>query len=259
MKSKMIAGTGIALFAVVSVVTGLRAQEQEAGQNASRVVFKTLFTFNNTDGADPSAALVQGTGGDFYGTTVAGLFNPDGTVFKISPQGKLTTIHNFDLTDGSDPQAALTLGTDGNFYGTTNGGGANKTACGGLGCGTIFKITPAGALTTLYSFCAQADCPDGASPGALVQGSDGNFYGTTYLGGTCFSGCGTVFKITPNGALTTLHRFNATGDGGTSPYYQAGLVQGTDGNFYGTTTQGGPAPLASAAAAPFFGSPPRAR
>ncbi|HEV2177800.1 MAG TPA: choice-of-anchor tandem repeat GloVer-containing protein [Terriglobia bacterium] len=239
MKSRMITGTGIALFAVVSVVTGLGAQEQEAGQNASRVVFKTLLTLDNADGS-PWAGLVQGTDGNLYGDSFGGT---DGIVFKITPQGKLTTIHNFDGTDGNGPQTALVLATDGNFYGTTYFGGPDPNACNGTGCGTVFKITPAGALTVLHSFdgsCTQTtDCPGGAGPGALVQGSDGNFYGTTYLGGTCYDGCGTVFKITPNGVLTTLYDFSSSNDGGYSPYYLAGLVQGTDGNLYGTTTQGG--------------------
>ncbi|HEY6272468.1 MAG TPA: choice-of-anchor tandem repeat GloVer-containing protein [Terriglobales bacterium] len=231
--------TEVVLLAAVSIVTGLRAQEPEARQSAPGAILKTLINFDNTDGADPSAALVQGTDGNFYGTTVGGLPSKDGTVFKITPQGALTTLHDFDGTDGSDPQAALVLGMDGNFYGTTFAGGANANACNGFGCGTVFKITPAGTLTTLYSFCPQAPCPDGASPSGLVQGSDGNFYGTTFLGGTCYDGCGTVFKITPSGLLTTLCRFTPSGASGSSPDPLVALVQGTDGNFYGTTDQGG--------------------
>jgi uncharacterized repeat protein (TIGR03803 family) len=108
------------------------------------------------------------------------------------------------------------------------------------GCGTVFKITPSGKLTTLYSFCTQTNCSDGLAPGAgLVQATDGNFYGTTVLGGAnsvCpnSNGCGTVFKNTPAGELT-LHVFDGT-DG---QYPVAGLLQATDGNFYGTTNEGG--------------------
>jgi uncharacterized repeat protein (TIGR03803 family) len=120
----------------------------------------------------------------------------------------------------------LVQGTDGIFYGTTSFGGAN------LYYGTVFKITPSGTLTTLYSFC---DCTDGANPAAgLVQGTDGNFYGTTEFGGANLY-YGTVFKITPTGTLTTLYSFctqSGCADGGEP---QAGLVQATDGNFYGTT------------------------
>ncbi len=117
------------------------------------------------------------------------------------------------------------LGTDGNFYGTTQQGGAN-------GYGTVFKLTPAGALTTLYSF---AGTSDGFLPNALVRGTDGNFYGTTQHSNG-INGFGTAFKITSAGALTTLYTFTGAADG-TSP--GAALLQGTDGNFYGTTQQAG--------------------
>jgi uncharacterized repeat protein (TIGR03803 family) len=111
-------------------------------------------------------------------------------------------------------------------------------AC-GSGCGTVFKITRAGKLTTLYRFCAQAQCDDGVYPIAgLVQAINGNFYGTTSQGGgsfNCSAGCGTVFEIASRGSLTTLHSFDGTD--GNLPF--AGLMQSTDGNFYGTTAGGG--------------------
>src|SRR5262249_52670341 len=130
-----------------------------------------------------------------------------GTIFKITPGGKLTTLHSFDEMDGATPEATLVLATDGNFYGTTFGGGGSNGCLGG--CGTIFKITPGGTLTTLHRF----DGTDGKFPGALVQASDGKFYGTNGAGGAntgaCGSGgCGTVFKITAGGTLTTLHNFD---------------------------------------------------
>jgi uncharacterized repeat protein (TIGR03803 family) len=198
--------------------------------------YVTLHSFNTTDGNDPLGALVQGLDGNFYGSTHSGGAFNQGTIFKISPGGTLTTLHSFcaqsSCPDGRDVGAPLALGTDGNFYGTTSSGGAN-------GYGTVFKITRAGALTTLYSFCAQTNCNDGNGPEAgLVQGTDGNFYGTTYAGGV--SALGTVFKITGAGALTTLYSFCPLGFScadGIAPV--AGLVQGTDGNFYGTTTSGG--------------------
>ena len=154
-----------------------------------------------------------------------------------SPAQTLTTLTNFDGFDGGGPEA-LVQATDGNFYGTTIAGGNASQNC-QYGCGTVFKITPEGTLTTLYIFCTQTNCPDGAKPGiGLVQATDGNFYGTTFYGGTssaCPGGCGTVFKITPAGTLTTLHSFDITD--GAFPF--VGPVQATDGNFYGTTTQGG--------------------
>jgi uncharacterized repeat protein (TIGR03803 family) len=125
---------------------------------------------------------------------------------------------------------------DGSLYGTTEAGGNTDVLC-DSGCGTIFSITPAGTLTTLYSFCAQTDCLDGAVPLAgVVQASDGNFYGTTLLGGR--NGYGIVFKLTPSGALTVLYSFctrTLCADGARPA---AGLVEGADGNLYGTTSYG---------------------
>ncbi len=202
----------------------------------------TLYSFcaqsGCPDGALPQSALVQASDGDFYGTTVIGGAQNQGTVFKITPGGVLTTLYSFcsktNCTDGTQPNIGLTLGSDGNFYGTTALGG--KMACPPYGCGTAFKITSSGTLTTLYSFCSLVNCADGSIPqGLLVQAKDGNFYGTTDNGGT--NGLGTTFKMNSAGRLKTLHSF-CTGtcpDGGI-PY--AGLIQGTDGNFYGTAAIG---------------------
>jgi uncharacterized repeat protein (TIGR03803 family) len=189
----------------------------------------TLFTFKPKLGHPPSGALVQGADGEFYGATASGGANGLGTVFRITAGGTLTTLHDFDGTDGREPSGGLVQGHDGNFYGTTVLGG--DLSCGtGYGCGTVFKLTPNGSLTTLHSF----DNTDGAEPnGGLVKDADGNFYGTTVFGGVYTDG--TVFKITPSGELTTLHAFEGTDGHGP----QAALVHGTDGNFYGTTLQGG--------------------
>ena len=142
-----------------------------------------------------------------------------------SPAQTFTTLVNFNGANGASPYASLTQGSDGDFYGTTAAGGANGNCNISGGCGTIFKVTPGGTLTTLYSFCTQAGCTDGVSPQAgLVRATDGNFYGTTYSGGAssnCSGGCATVFKITPGGMLTALHSFAMT-DGA---FPQAGLVQ----------------------------------
>ena len=190
------------------------------------------------DGAKPST-LIQGADGNFYGVTGAGgdnVYNA-GTFFKISSGGTLTTLYNFcseykngGCADGQDPSGVV-RGTDGKFYGTTARGGTNDG-------GTVFSITAGGALTTLYSFCSQTGCTDGYYPlGTLVQGADGNFYGTTSMGGTSY-GSGTVFSITTDGTLTTMHSFGGVKYGdGSKPL--AGLVLGTDGNFYGTTEYGG--------------------
>jgi uncharacterized repeat protein (TIGR03803 family) len=154
----------------------------------------------------------------------------------------LTTLASFDGTNGNGVYLAnLVQGTDGNFYGVTYHGGPNNgNGCSNLGCGTVFKITPTGTLTTLYNFCAMTNCADGAIPVAgLIQGANGSFYGTTTLGGTSTAcgtyGCGTIFEITPTGTLTVLHSFAFT-DG---LYPSAALILGKDGNFYSTTAEGG--------------------
>ena len=186
-------------------------------------------SFNGTDGTgDASGGLVQGTDGDFYGVSPNGI-NSQGTVFKMTLAGVIKVLHMFTgIPDGSDPAGTLVQGLDGNFYGTTRTGGANSQ-------GTVFRITPGGVLTILYNFCMVSGCPDGFDPVAgLIQGTDGNFYGTTLGGGTGVSP-GTVFQITSGGVLTTLHSFS--GLDGTEPF--AGLVQHTNGTFYGTTNAGG--------------------
>jgi uncharacterized repeat protein (TIGR03803 family) len=209
----------------------------------------TLYSFCSqsgcTDGSYPDAALIQGTDGNFYGTTIERGTLGYGTVFKLIPNGALSTLstlHSFGLTDGDYAGAPLIQATDGNFYGTTQAGGAG-TVKKPEGHGTIFEITSEGIFTNLYTFCpGKGRCMDGAQPIAgLVQGTDGNFYGTTSTGGAyanCASGCGTVFKLVPNGALstlTTLVKFNFD-DG----YYPVGgVIQAADGNFYGTTSEGG--------------------
>jgi uncharacterized repeat protein (TIGR03803 family) len=139
-------------------------------------------------------------------------------------------LHSFaGHIDGAGPSAALAQGSDGNFYGTTGGVGPD----GNNGIGTMFKISTNGSLITLHTLNYLTT--DGSAPNGLVQGSDGNFYGTTFTGPT--NGNGTVFKITTNGALTTLHYFiNSSIDGGVP---QATLVEGSDGAFYGTTLGGG--------------------
>ena len=238
------------------------------GSNGLGVVFritpsgrlKVLYNFDGgSNGRGPWSGLTLGTDGNFYGTT-------DGTIFKITKNGTLTTLYSFaggaalpiEGTDGNfygttgagtaykittsgtftllaalpgSSEAPLLQATDGDFYGTTDGGGSNN--CAG-GCGTVFKMTPKGVVTIVYNF----DGTHGEWPyAAVIQGSDGNFYGSTHDGGGY--GDGVVFKLTPQGAITVLHNFpdpNYPNDG---MFPDTGLVQATDGNFYGATDGGG--------------------
>ena len=203
----------------------------------------TLASFDNTNGAYPYGGLVQGSDGNFYGTTVNGGDSGSGTVFEMTTNGTLTNLVSFAGTNGANPYGALVQGNDGNFYGTTESGGSN-------GLGTVFMVTTNGTLTTLASFAST----NGANPyGGSCFGKDGNFYGTTVSGGAYsnlqyyinpwLNGYGTVFMVTTNGALTSLYSFGAVthdsgvpNDGG-NPYGR--LVLGTDGNLYGTTYTGG--------------------
>ena len=195
---------------------------------ASADTLKTLHTFTGvrSDGAQPYGGLAQGSDGNFYGTTYSGGESGLGTVFSITGAGTLSTIHNFGGTgDGSNPEAGLIQGSDGFFYGTTYNGGAS-------GSGTVFKVGTTGSLTTLHSFTGGSD---GSNPqGGIVQGSDSNFYGTTSDGGT--SGDGTIFVVYPSGDFISWYDFTGSSDGANP---KAGLVQGTDGSFYGTAYNGG--------------------
>jgi uncharacterized repeat protein (TIGR03803 family) len=182
------------------------------------------------------AELVQGSDGRFYGTTSQGGLgyggtpsSGDGTVFQIGPDGMFKTLVYFRGTNGSTPAASLVEGADGKLYGTTEFGGRRGDN------GTVYSATPQGVLSTLFSFGGQ----DGNFPrGKLTLGGDGNFYGTT-SGDRLFGGTntfGTIFRITPSGALSTLLAFN--GADGASPV--SGLTRGNDGNLYGTTFERGP-------------------
>lgn len=209
--------------------------------------FSGLNNGTNADGANPQAPLLPGAAGSFYGTTYWGGAYGNGALFRITSRGAFTTLYAFSAftsynslgyganADGANPAAGLFKGKDGDLYGTTSQGGDE-------GCGAVFKITPSGALTTLWAF----DGTDGANPGAgLIQSADGNFYGSATQGG--FNGNGTLFRITPTGGETALYSFTAGNwsSDGTAYYNGDGihpgdLVIGTDGNFYGAANSGGP-------------------
>jgi uncharacterized repeat protein (TIGR03803 family) len=186
----------------------------------------------------PYTGLVQASDGNFYGTTLRGGANDAGVVFKMDAAGTVTVIHEFQGgAEGSNPEGQLVVGADAALYGTTLQGGSG-------GRGTVYKVTTTGTITTLYSFPALgafntagvATNATGANPRAgLTLGSDGNFYGTAYQGGE--GGFGTVFRMTPAGAVTVLRAFAGAPTDGANPL--AGVTRDTDGSLYGTTERGG--------------------
>ncbi len=196
--------------------------------------FTTIYSFTNApgQGITPSTRLLEGTDGNFYGATAYGGTNANGTIYRISPTGVLTTLTAFPGAYSYPVYPNdLIQAKDGNFYGTTQAGGTNRA-------GSVFRMNPGGAITNLFSFGGTK----GANPeAALVQAQDGNFYGTTkngYLATQPFQlYAGTVFKITPDGVLTTLGLFDT--NNGAWPI--APLVQGLDGNLYGACEDGGSA------------------
>lgn len=221
--------SGLLLLLVFSAMAGAQAQ-----------TVSVLYNFNSAT-TDPygfynPGTFAQGQDGNIYTTSVSGGVgngtgvSGNGTVFSMTTSGSLSVLNTFNvgISTGYGPLGGVVLGTDGGFYGTTEIGGATGCA---LGCGIVFKYSSNG-LGTLWAFTGSSD---GGSPVAgLVEGSDGNYYGTTSVGGGS-SNCGTVYKITPTGILTTLYQFDST-HGCTS---NAPLVLGSDGNFYGVTTFGG--------------------
>lgn len=197
-------------------------------------VFSPVVSFDGTNGTDPNA-LCTGPDGNFYGSTYNGgndytgaPSSGKGTLFRLTPGGTLTTLVRFNGTNGWSPIDRLTLGSATNFYGTTFVGGSIYDGQYNFGFGTVFKLTPGGTLTTLFSFGAT----NGVGPRGVVEGKDGHLYGTTQGGGA--RDFGTIFRLTAGGNLTTLLSFN-----GTNGAFPRSLAPGRDGNFYGTTIYGG--------------------
>ena len=189
--------------------------------------YTLLYSFTGgADGIYPVAAPTQAADGIFYGTTSGSSESILPTVYKYSPTLGLSTIYTF--TNFTQPENPLLQATDGNLYISTPGGGTQ-------GCGSIVKLTTAGILKSSYSLNCTLPNPTGPI-GALIQASDGFLYGTTQGGGPL--NAGTIFKLDLKAkALTVLYNFGTVANDGAGA--QAGLVQGTDGNFYGTTTIGG--------------------
>jgi uncharacterized repeat protein (TIGR03803 family) len=218
----------------------LYATTQGGGTHGAGTVFKvtptgtltTLWNFaNGTDDSAPVYTTALGQDGNMYGVSEAQYNGQYGALFKVSAAGVFKALKDFAYTNGATPNLPI-QGTDGNFYGTTQGGGDPTCKC-----GVVYKATATGAVTVLHTFKGYPT--DGNRPlGILVQGPDGSFYGTTYHGGTTNNN-GTVFKITPTGAYKLLYSFNYGNGNFDAQLPLAGLTLGTDGNFYGTTGNGG--------------------
>lgn len=200
------------------------------------------FTYLAQHASLPVGGVVMDAQGNLYGEATNGgaylcpeiaALNPDcGSIYKLAPDGTMTTIYSFQGgEDGGGPSGGLLIDNAGNLYGTTKYDGAPGACAGGGGCGTVFKLAPNGAKTVLYSFTGGAD---GLKPtGGLIADAQGNLFGTTTLGGHDH---GTVFKIAPNGTETQIYAFN--GSDGNQP--ASGLAMDASGNLYGTTPTGGP-------------------
>jgi uncharacterized repeat protein (TIGR03803 family) len=196
---------------------------------AAQTQLEIVYGFSR-GGVRPLTRLVSAADGNFYGTTYLGGAYDWGTIFRMTPDGSVTTtLHSFSGgPGGAAPQGALIQAADNNFYGTTSG---YSSYWGASGCGTVYRMTPAGVVTTLHVFAGLDGC---RAYGALIQGRDGNFYGATYAGGAYNHG--TIFCLGPDGTFTVVYSFGGGADGG-GPL--GGLVQGADGHFYGTTERDG--------------------
>ncbi len=216
------------------MVTGLAAPWAHGA--ISGIYFKTLTSLSTNSGVTPYDPPVMAADGNLYGAVPFDGTNNAGALYKVGTNGLATTLHTFNISDGAAPSAQLAVGPDGKLYGLAAQGGTNNF-------GTIFSITTNGTFSLLHSFGMTTNnlgySLDGANPfGGMIVGRDGNFYGTTYSGGT--SNAGTVFQFLTNGILNILHSFtgNGSNDAGAQPL-SAPLVEGADGVFYGTTSTGG--------------------
>jgi uncharacterized repeat protein (TIGR03803 family) len=188
-----------------------------------------FFGGGTTDGDIPQGSLIQANGTTFYGVTSRGGTNDNGTIFQVTPAGVETILYSFGPTSGHDGQQPIggLVHANSNFYGMTFLGGTNNT-------GAVYRLTPGGVETVLYSFGPPVNSVGPNPIGSLIQASDGNLYGATTYGGTY--NIGMIFRITPSGTFSIVHSFSAGGVDGAYPY---ALIQGTDGNLYGSARAGG--------------------
>jgi len=222
--SKVLLTLGLALAcAAVTLSLAVRAQAQTFS-----------YFVNLSAGADGVSSVMQAPDGNFYMSGYPGAYGHRGAILKLTPSGEFSILYSFcaqrGCPDGSYPFTPI-LGSDGNFYGTTQEGGSHYEG------GTVFKMTLAGELTTLYTFCTTKECPDGASPEGILQASDGNLYGMA--GGGGIGSQGTIFRVSTTGEFTKLHDFCSAANCADGYNQFSPPIQGNDGNLYGATYAGG--------------------
>jgi uncharacterized repeat protein (TIGR03803 family) len=215
-----------------------------ANAQTESVVYNFCNFGSCTDGAAPNQGIIQASDGNYYGTTSTGGANGSGSIFRLTPSGTLTTLYSLcgsaGCSDGKTPSSQLVQAPDGSLFGTTLAGGTSEEGSSECdnGCGVMYRITLAGSYSVIYNFCQKVACGDGQQPGQFILGSDGNFYGVASEGGPpytpCQFGCGEIYKMTPAGVWSAVYGFQGQNDG----LMPTGLVQGTDGNFYGTSGGG---------------------
>ena len=174
----------LCLLLIVFVIVGFQPAEAQT----ETILYSFCVQTGCPDGANPRADLLRDIAGNLYSTTLYGGTSGVGTVFELSPSGSETVLHSFAAhVDGHYPYAGLIMDTMGNLYGTAQSGGAK-------GVGAVFKLSPNGTETLLYSFCVVKACADGYHPRAgLIMDAKGNLYGTTYDGGAYDAGA--VFEL----------------------------------------------------------------
>jgi uncharacterized repeat protein (TIGR03803 family) len=235
-KSTMTDQQALRRFAsVFTLFTALALFVQAASAQTETVLYSFCPTGGWCAGGAGPESVIADSAGNLYGITVRGGTGVGGIAFKITPSGQESLLYDFtrEPYNGWQPEGPLILDKQGNLYGTTSNGGTNSIHF-RIGDGTAFKLSPDGTETTLYNFGAYKT--DGAQPGAgLVMDARGNFYGTTFWGGTNLYG--TVFRLTPDGVETILHNFAYGSTDGGNP--TASLIMDSSGNLYGTTEVGG--------------------
>ena len=206
------------------------------------VLYRFCAHANCTDGWFPISGVILDEKGNLYGTTILGGAYGQGTVFKVTPEGKETVLDSFceqggtQCTDGAMPFAPVALDRKGNLYGATRYGGAGSSCLGTYGCGVVFELTPHGKYTVLYNFCSQSNCADGAEPNGVILDAKGSLYGTAFYGGAYYYG--TAFRLSPTGEETVLYSF-CSQDNCADGSYPGWVIFGQTGNLYGTTEFGG--------------------